>query len=79
MAKHERNTGTPKIDGKVREKADRVIRFHVLTAVIMKSNIFWNVMPCILVEVHRRYRRTLIDIKLLLHNTRPELDCDSVT
>jgi hypothetical protein len=32
------------------------VRFQVLTAASMKITIFWDVAPCSLVEVYRRFR-----------------------
>jgi hypothetical protein len=32
--------------------------FEVLTAVIMKAIVFWDITPCSLVEVHRRFGGT---------------------
>jgi hypothetical protein len=31
------------------------VRFEVFTAASMKLTIFWDVAPCILVEVYRRF------------------------
>jgi hypothetical protein len=33
-----------------------VVRFHVLTAASMKMFVFWDVAPCSLVEIDRRFR-----------------------
>jgi hypothetical protein len=34
------------------------VGFEVLTAVIMKSTIFWNITPCIPLSVNRRFGET---------------------
>jgi hypothetical protein len=36
----------------------QIVRFEILTAVIMKNTVFWNLMPYSLVEVGRRFGRT---------------------
>jgi hypothetical protein len=36
------------------EYISQLVRFEVLTAVIMKDTVFWNVTPCSLVEVYQR-------------------------
>jgi hypothetical protein len=33
-----------------------MVRFQVLTAASMKIDVFWDVEPCSLVEVYRRFR-----------------------
>jgi hypothetical protein len=33
-----------------------LVRFHVLKAASMKMTVFWDVAPCSLVEVYRRFR-----------------------
>jgi hypothetical protein len=35
-----------------------IVEFEVLTAVVMKSYIFWDTTPCSLLKVHRRFGRT---------------------
>jgi hypothetical protein len=32
------------------------VRFQVLTAASMKMTVFWDIAPCSLVEVYRRFR-----------------------
>jgi hypothetical protein len=34
------------------------VRFQVLTAASMKMTVFWDVAPCSLVDVYRRFRGT---------------------
>jgi hypothetical protein len=34
----------------------REMRFEVLTAARMKMTVFWDVAPCSLIEVYRRFR-----------------------
>jgi hypothetical protein len=34
------------------------VGFAALTAVVMKSYISWDIMPCSLLKVNRRFRRT---------------------
>jgi hypothetical protein len=33
-----------------------LVRFQVLTAMRMKMTVFWDVAPCSLVEINRRFR-----------------------
>jgi hypothetical protein len=35
-----------------------LVGFEVLTAVVMKSTIFWDIMPCSLLKVNRRFGGT---------------------
>jgi hypothetical protein len=35
-----------------------IVKFEILAAVITKSTVFWNVMPCSLVDVYRRFEGT---------------------
>jgi hypothetical protein len=37
-----------------------VVGFHVLTAVTIKSAIFWAVTPCSPLEIHRHFRGTCL-------------------
>jgi hypothetical protein len=34
------------------------VEFKVLTAVVMKSSVFWDIMPCSPLKVNRRFGRT---------------------
>jgi hypothetical protein len=48
------NAGTPKL------KEDNKMTFEVLTAVLMKGEVFWRVTSCRLVSTHRRVEGTSI-------------------
>jgi hypothetical protein len=37
-----------------------VVGFEVLTVVVMKSTIFWDITPCIQLKVNRRYGGTVL-------------------
>jgi hypothetical protein len=39
-------------------KSDRHVRFEVLTAVVVKSSIFWDITPCSPLSVNRRFGGT---------------------
>jgi hypothetical protein len=43
-----------------------IVRFQVFTAASMKMAAFWDVAPCSLVEVYRRFRRACYPIIALL-------------
>jgi hypothetical protein len=40
---------------KLKMKRTKVVGFEVLTAVVMKSSIFWDVSPCSPLKVNRRF------------------------
>jgi hypothetical protein len=44
-----------------------VVRFQGLTAPIMKMTVFWDVAPCSLVKVYRRFRGSCC-----VHHHRPD-------
>jgi hypothetical protein len=45
--------------GQRRDRTEKGIKeFVVLTAVVMKSNIFWDIMPCSPLKVNRRFGET---------------------
>jgi hypothetical protein len=54
--KYKRTRNTPLLTGKM--KKTRHVRFEVLTTVVMKSTIFWDITPCSLLSVNRRFGRT---------------------
>jgi hypothetical protein len=39
-----------------------IVGFEVLTAVVMKSYIFWDITPCIPLKVNRRFGGTSEDV-----------------
>jgi hypothetical protein len=43
---------------KLRKRATEKVRFQVLTAMSMKMAVFWDVAPCSLVDIVRRFRGT---------------------
>jgi hypothetical protein len=44
----------------------KFVRFEVLTAVVMKSFIFWDITPCIPLKVIRRFGGTCLPRLLVL-------------
>jgi hypothetical protein len=47
-------------------KLDEILEFEVLTAVVMKSSIFWDIMPCSPLIVNRRFRATCLPLTFTL-------------
>jgi hypothetical protein len=40
-------------------QAELLVRYQVLTAASVKVTVFWDIAPCSLVEIDRRFRRTI--------------------
>jgi hypothetical protein len=45
---------------KFRENCSNTERLQVVTAANMKKTVFWDIAPCSLVEVYRRFRSALL-------------------
>jgi hypothetical protein len=42
------------------------VGFQVLAAASMKMTIFWNIMPCSLIEIYRRFKDACLLIALMM-------------
>jgi ribosome maturation factor RimP len=53
LKKHVTSSGGKKL--KLKTHVIYCVGFEVLTAVVMKSNVFWDIMPCSPLKVNRRF------------------------
>jgi hypothetical protein len=59
--------------GETEQNNENTVEFEVFTAVVMKSIIFWDVMPCSLLRCNRRFGGTY---RLHLQGRRKKIQQD---